>query len=49
MNNKIGMITEQGDLGLGFTPITEEDLKKIKKNLDKIRKKKEEEDSEEDK
>lgn len=48
MNNKIGMITEQGDLGLGFTPITEEDLKNIKKTLDKIRNKKEE-DSEEDK
>lgn len=45
MNNKIGMITEQGDLGLGFTPISEEDLEKMKKNLNKKKK----EDSEEDK
>lgn len=47
MNNKIGMITEQGDLGLGFTPISEEDLEKMKKNLNKKKKKKE--DNEEDK
>lgn len=46
MNNKIGMITEQGDLGLGFTPISEEDLEKMKKNLNKKKKK---EDNEEDK
>lgn len=44
MNNKIGMITEQGDLGLGFTPISEEDLEKMKKNLNKKK-----EDNEEDK
>lgn len=46
MNNKIGMITEQGDLGLGFIPISEEDLEKMKKNLNKKKKK---EDNEEDK
>lgn len=45
MNNNIGMITEQGDLGLGFTPITEDDLEKMKKNLNKKKK----EDNEEDK
>ena len=27
--SKIGVITEQGDLGLGFTPVTEEEQKKI--------------------
>ena len=28
---KIGVITEQNDLGLGFDPINEEDQKKIQK------------------
>ena len=26
----IGVITEQGDLGLGFNPITDEEKKKLK-------------------
>ena len=29
---QIGVITEQGDLGLGFSPITEQDEFAIKKN-----------------
>lgn len=32
MEDKIGMITEQGDLGLGFEVISEEDEEKIKEN-----------------
>ena len=28
-----GMITEQGDLGLGFDPINEEDKEKIKDHM----------------
>ena len=27
---QIGIITEQGDLGLGFEPISEEDAEKLK-------------------
>lgn len=30
MDNTVGVITEQGDLGLGFDPIAEEDQEKIK-------------------
>ena len=29
-NKQIGIINEIGDLGLGFDPITEEDMEKIK-------------------
>jgi hypothetical protein len=29
---KIGVITEQGDLGLGFDPISKKDSKQIQKN-----------------
>lgn len=31
--DKIGIITEQGDLGLGFDPISDEDQEKIEENL----------------
>lgn len=31
-DKKIGMITEQGDLGLGFEVLTEEEDEKIKEN-----------------
>ena len=31
--DKIGIITEQGDLGLGFDPISNEDQEKIEENL----------------
>lgn len=30
--NKLGVINEVGDLGLGFDPISNEDEKKIKKD-----------------
>lgn len=30
-NSTIGVITEQGDLGLGFNPITEKEQSTIKK------------------
>ena len=30
--DKIGIITEQGDLGLGFDPISDEDQEKIEEN-----------------
>lgn len=30
MSEQIGIINEIGDLGLGFDPITEEDMEKIK-------------------
>lgn len=33
--SKIGIITEQGDLGLGFDPISKKDSKAIKKNSTK--------------
>ena len=29
---KIGVITEQGDLGLGFNPITDDEQEKIEEN-----------------
>lgn len=29
----VGVITEQGDLGLGFDPISDEDKEKIEGNL----------------
>lgn len=32
MSDNLGVITEQGDLGLGFKPLTEEEKKKIKEN-----------------
>lgn len=32
MSKDIGMITEQGDLGLGFDLITEEEQEKLKNN-----------------
>lgn len=32
-DKKIGMITEQGDLGLGFESVSEEEEDKIKDNL----------------
>lgn len=35
MNNEpIGIINEIGDLGLGFDPISEEDMEKIKEQSD---------------
>lgn len=34
-NNKLGVINEVGDLGLGFYPITESEEKEIKKEKDK--------------
>lgn len=30
--DKIGVITEQGDLGLGFNPVSEEDEKILNEN-----------------
>lgn len=33
-NNNTGVITEQGDLGLGFNPISEDEKKKLKKSDD---------------
>lgn len=38
-----GIVTEQGDLGLGFTPMTEEEKKKIEENEKKKEKKQEHE------
>lgn len=32
MDTNFGVVTEQGDLGLGFTPMSEEERKKIKAN-----------------
>ena len=32
--SEIGVITEQGDLGLGFDPVNETDQETIKKNND---------------
>lgn len=32
MDTNFGVVTEQGDLGLGFTPITEEEKQKIEAN-----------------
>lgn len=32
MNNEIGLITEQGDLGLGFNPLSEQDAKIVQEN-----------------
>ena len=34
--DKIGIITEQGDLGLGFDPISDEDQNEIEENFNKI-------------
>jgi hypothetical protein len=34
-DSNIGIINEVGDLGLGFTPISKDDEKKIKDNTDK--------------
>ena len=34
MNEPIGIINELGDLGLGFDPISEEDMEKIKDEND---------------
>lgn len=31
---EVGVITEQGDLGLGFNPISSEEAEKIKENAD---------------
>ena len=35
MSEQLGIINEIGDLGLGFDPINEEDLEKIKNEEDK--------------
>lgn len=35
MSGQLGIINEIGDLGLGFDPINEEDLEKIKNEEDK--------------
>ena len=35
MGEQLGIINEIGDLGLGFDPINEEDLEKIKNEEDK--------------
>ena len=34
--DKIGIITEQGDLGLGFDPISDEYQNEIEENFNKI-------------
>ena len=34
-NNKIGVITEQGDLGLGFNPLTDDEEETIEENFNK--------------
>jgi hypothetical protein len=34
MKDNYGIITEQGDLGLGFDPISENEAKVIKEHLD---------------
>lgn len=34
MKDQLGVITEIGDLGLGFDPISEEDEKAIKERLE---------------
>ena len=35
MDDKIGVITEQGDLGLGFNPISDEEEETIEENFNK--------------
>lgn len=40
--NTIGVITEQGDLGLGFNPITEEEASTMKENEKQKKESKEE-------
>lgn len=37
MKEQIGIITEIGDLGLGFDPISEEDEEKIKEHVEDIK------------
>ena len=32
MEETVGVITEQGDLGLGFNPVSSEEAEKIKEN-----------------
>ena len=34
MKDNYGIITEQGDLGLGFDPVSEKEAKVIKEHLD---------------
>ena len=34
-DEKIGVITEQGDLGLGFNPISDEEEETIEENFNK--------------
>lgn len=34
MKDNYGIITEQGDLGLGFDPVTKDEAKIIKENLE---------------
>lgn len=34
-NEEIGIITEVGDLGLGYEPLTEEDKKRLEENKEK--------------
>ena len=41
-NNNVGVITEQGDLGLGFNPVPESEKEKINKASNKDANKKEE-------
>ena len=41
MDTKYGVVTEQGDLGLGFSPMTEEERKKIEENSKKSQDKEE--------
>lgn len=43
--DKIGVITEQGDLGLGFDPISDEDQETIEQNWKKQQKKDNKEDN----
>lgn len=40
MDANYGVVTEQGDLGLGFTPITEDEKAKIEANKEEANKEK---------
>lgn len=33
MNSNIGCITEQGSMGLGFTPVSDDEILKLKQDL----------------
>ena len=35
MNSNIGCITEQGSMGLGFTPVSDDEIYKLKDDLKK--------------